>query len=349
MLSSTFSSNPARRSPPQKWGRVWIGAIGIAISLIGISEIFWRSHGHKPSVVLDKHLWAYHRQSVSNSPDQVVLIGTSRMRFGFSTETFRHRFPKHRLAMLAVNGRYPMATLRDLSDNPRFKGTVICDVAMSYFDDARFNDQQELVDHCHATRKHQLFEPVVRAWLQDRFVVLNPNVSVQHIVKEILRYRRLPEPRFVTTRFDGSGHADYAWRRIQEQRREEERTKSSFPRKANSFSWKNVAAVRKMVSRINENGGKVVFVRFPSTGEHWSSWDRRFPKREFWDRLKEMTGATTVHFIDVPKMTELECPDGVHLDYRDSPRFTSTLIDEVVARGPLQATNDIQHEGTVAE
>ncbi|WP_417851434.1 hypothetical protein [Thalassoglobus sp.] len=97
----------------------------------------------------------------------------------------------------------------------------------------------------------------------------------------------------------------------------------------------DVKKVEEWVQQIASRGGRVVFVRFPTSGEHWVLDNSQYPKSEYWDRMAAFTSAETIHFTDVPALTQFELPDTSHLDYRDAPAFTNRLLDELEKRGIL--------------
>ena len=72
------------------------------------------------------------------------------------------------------------------------------------------------------------------------------------------------------------------------------------------------------VKRIQDRGGKVVFVRFPSGEDFYRVTERFYPKQEYWDRFAALTSAQTWHFRDVEGLSNFPCPDGVHLGSRDA-------------------------------
>jgi hypothetical protein len=50
----------------------------------------------------------------------------------------------------------------------------------------------------------------------------------------------------------------------------------------------------------------------------------------FWDRLKKNSPVEMIHFTDVKSLNRYHCPDGAHLDFRDAPGFTKSLIHELI-------------------
>ncbi len=55
-----------------------------------------------------------------------------------------------------------------------------------------------------------------------------------------------------------------------------------------------------------------------------------------WDAFAASTSAPTIHWVDVPGMARLSCPDGSHLDARDTRAFTEALVQELDGHGVLQ-------------
>ncbi len=83
-----------------------------------------------------------------------------------------------------------------------------------------------------------------------------------------------------------------------------------------------VAAVNKLRAR----GGKVVFVRFPYTGELKALEDRLSPREKTWDPLLKGTNVPGIHFEDFPELSGFNCPEWSHLSAGDSVEFTKRLV-----------------------
>jgi hypothetical protein len=67
----------------------------------------------------------------------------------------------------------------------------------------------------------------------------------------------------------------------------------------------------------------------PTCGKHWEFDQNRYPKDKYWDKIQPITGASVIHFLDVPSLSNFDCPDTSHLDARDAPVFTQRLADEI--------------------
>jgi hypothetical protein len=336
--SSTSNSNPAGRAPSLSWGRVWIGALVVAVTATGLAESTWRAQGRLPSVVDDSKLWGYHRWLVNSDCRRIVALGASRIQLGLNTETICERFPSNPVSVLAIDGLPPIAALRDLAEDESFCGTILCGTDARGFSEHAWERQQEYVDNYYRIGPSQLTEAFLKSQLQSCFVFLNPNVSLLRLWQTWRLNNQLPSPAYIVTKTDRSRLGDFTkvkFNLYQYQQNRAQRLRSrATPLQFNRWI-KDVREVGRWVKKIQSRGGKVVFLRMPTTGDRWRVYERIFPKNQFWDKLSNATGATTIHFIDVPSMTPFECPDGSHLDFRDTPAFTSVLLDELVQRGIL--------------
>src|SRR6185295_19173605 len=86
---------------------------------------------------------------IRNSPRAVALLGASRIEFGVDPELLSHELGGRPVAMLAVNGRYPLAALRELADDPSFIGLAIVGVDARGMQRRHWDMQQSYFDHYH--------------------------------------------------------------------------------------------------------------------------------------------------------------------------------------------------------
>jgi hypothetical protein len=102
-------------------------------------------------------------------------------------------------------------------------------------------------------------------------------------------------------------------------------------------AWKKVAAdAADAAATIEKRGGKVVFLRMPTTDIHEQLDELSAPRKQYWDILQR-AGLRTIHFKDYPQLSCFDCPDTSHLDQEDAATFTKSLypiIEEVGAGVP---------------
>lgn len=352
MPSSISSSD--RTVPGGPWLRVWVLSLALTLSALGGLETFWRHNGQRPSIVDDPAWWSYQRdRAATNDPKTVVLLGASRIQLDFSMELFARLYPRYEAVQLAIDGRHPLAALRDLAEDESFKGVVLCDLTPPSFLRATRDEQQEYVDYRRAKGNlNRFLNRLIASWIQERFAIVNPQVNLRDVGVRYLIARKLPRPLYLITRFDRSRAADYALIDVEKQRRfRVERLRHGF--EANPpptpEQWLEQALdVEPWIQRIQARGGQVVFACLPTSGEYGALEGAYYPKTLYWDRFAVATGARTLHFRDYPDLSDFECPDGSHLDQRDKERFTVALLARLSSMGVLETAGAPTAGGNLA-
>jgi hypothetical protein len=82
----------------------------------------------------------------------------------------------------------------------------------------------------------------------------------------------------------------------------------------------------KAVEKLRARGGKIVFVRFPRSGELKALEDRDTPRAQTWDPLLKSTAAPGIYYEDFPELKGFECPEWSHLSAGDSVEFSKRLV-----------------------
>ena len=349
MPSSISNSNDitaSHRAPTGPWLRTWGTAIVLAAVILAGYEALLRKYGHRPSIVDDINLWAYYRgKAANNDPQTVVLLGASRIQMGFHSQTFQHAFPDHTLINLAINGTSPIATLKDLAQDEKFRGLVICSIFAKNCMTIQHDMQQEYVDHYHfkASVNAQL-NCLIASFFQSRLAMINPHLQLVKSLSRSIGTKTWPQPLYQIMLSDRSRLADYELIDIEEHRQWREDTLRqsyegfSVPSPA---QWLvEASVVEPWVQQIKRRGGDVVFVRFPMAHGYGALIDQTFPKPLYWDRFAAFTSAKTIHYQDYPFLSQFDCPDGSHIDQRDIPEFTRALLDELASQGLLPRINN---------
>lgn len=331
--------------PAEALGRTWLLAIVLALTTVGILEGYFRSRGYVPSVVDDRDLWSAHRGKIYDR-DTVVLLGTSRIQVDFNTRVFRKRFPQYNLVQLAIDGRDPAAALRDLAEDERFNGIVVCDMHERGFQRATREDQQAYVSYYHTRRN--LTKPVDRlfaTFFQRNLVVINPILNLRYLLVTFYEIGRLPAPLPVVTYSDRSRLSDFTnvdvrrYTRIRAQRARQQLGLIGIP----PDQWLAEAVeIEPWVRRIQDRGGRVVLVRLPTSGTLWTLDETNYPREQCWDQFAEQSSATCIHFRDVRGMYKFRVPDMSHLDGRDTLPFTLAFADELRLRGVIRLPGTLE-------
>jgi hypothetical protein len=86
------------------------------------------------------------------------------------------------------------------------------------------------------------------------------------------------------------------------------------------------ANTKACVDKLQARGGKIVFVRFPVSGELKQLEDEQTPRARTWDALIQQTGAPGIYFEDFPELATFNCPEWSHLSAGDSVEFSKRLV-----------------------
>jgi hypothetical protein len=341
-MSSQNSDDP--RGP---WLLVWGLACVAVVALFASLEIFWRRHGYTPTLVSTEELWSYQRERAEGAgPETIALVGGSRMQFGFINEAFLEERPGARIVQLAISGKPPVPTLRDLADDESFGGTVIYSIVEATMFPG-WRDQQSFVDYYHLNWGPGIkYSLLISAALQQRLVFVQPRLGGPKLLESFFPGRgkrpHLPPVNYIHTRFDRRQFADYSLLTEKNIRglidlRIERYTKllPEHP-PAPVEEWRAfVRELVEMTSRIEARGGRVVFVKFPARGRFKELYDAYFPRTPYWDILVENVGEA-LHCEDMPGADELQLPDDSHLDVPSGIRFTKWIAREMAKHGDFE-------------
>lgn len=351
MHSSTFSSDSEHTQVP--WLKTWLLAGVVALTLVLGWEIVLRRLGYRPSVVDDQALWASQRERVYSDccEESIVLLGDCRMQLGFTPQALMERFPRHRAVQLAVQETSPVAVLRDLAADRDFQGVVICALNERLLCRDMWETQQPYVDYYR--REYGLNDRLntsLATAVQRTLACVHPRLRFNDLAAHLVTKGRLPAPYYLETLPDRSRLADYACVDLEAHRTwAVGRVKWLYTKDDGvplPQQWLEEAMqVELYVRAIQARGGRVIFARFPTSGEHLELDDLMFPKNEYWDAFAAETSALCIHFKDVPELSAFDCPDTSHLDRRDAPRFTLAFANVMEDKGVLPAPPCTGHDG----
>ena len=331
------------------WTRVAVVAAILAIITIGWREWSLRESGSGPALALQPGLWAWQRNLVRKAePDSTVVVGSSRISFGFDQDEWVRCGGGPRPFMLAWPAICPRPQLHDFATDESFHGTLLVGVTPGFFFCSSDNSIPMRVQQFVALARHwgpaDDIEQRCRFLLEPRFsILLNGETSLL----TWLRYRLdLPQragqlPAFRDSRFFWID--EHCRGRLIEgfEKRPEEiqvvcnwlqtwlATQTLYPPGNLDLIVQEVVAD---VQKIRARGGRVIFVRFPSTG--WYRDDERVqqPRVAYWDRLIRETGCLGIHFEDYPELSGFDCPENSHLTQPDAIKFTRRLYAIVASQ-----------------
>ncbi len=349
MRSSTSSSDLAAAVPDVKFGRMWLTTVVLAGLMLGGLEIAARRAGHRPNVTDSAALWAMHRRALDadDTSRTIAIIGNSRSQLGLVPGVIEQALPDAEVVHLSVNGTSCLPTLYDVAERSGFRGTLICDFVASLVEPRPPDRQAEWIEHYHRMARHgrwinMAVDQSVRSWLQGRLVIagISPvklcDSAIVHRALPRSRYLHMDESRYLRADYQAFGETwliEHRARRVARSTAEHGAPPEELRRR-----WRSMLGnLRAAADRIEQRGGRVIFLRMPSSGRVWEHDQARYRRAEFFDEL-EAAGLTTVHFQDHPALARFECPDASHLNWNDAEAFTRSLVGLMVGGKMLAYT-----------
>jgi hypothetical protein len=350
--TSSFNSYELKRViPNHHWVRLALLTLAFTIMLTLGWELYCRNLGYAPTLNDTKDLWASQRERVDEFPDRTVLIGSSRMLFDFDMDVYEKEMGERPL-QLATVGTNPGPYLEDLAEHPKFKGTVIVGVVPGLFFAPGGPPVKSPRDHL---KRFKDWSPTQRVghylgmMLERQLAFINQGDLT---LNKLLLKLKLPDRKKVKGHpelppyfheVDGNrqgGMTDIAETNIALQKRIQQiwlplftpppapKDTSKEEAKANRNKSVNdtLEKTKARVDKIRSRGGKVVFLRLPSTSELRDMENKYTPRTGHWDRILEITGAPGIHFEDYEELRGFNCPEWSHLSKKDSTKFTKRLI-----------------------
>jgi len=323
----------------RRWIATWIIALVLCAGAVIAFEHWLRVHDYRPTLQDDKDLWSMQMDRLKRHGDAVALLGASRIQYAVDP-VLVSAFTGRPAMMLAVNGAYPIAALRELALDPAFHGIAIVGIDSRGLSQRHWDMQQPWFDHYeHRWTMARRIHRALLTPLQQHFVFIRSPFAWVQILRRYLAGYGPPINDYVVILPDRLGVLDY--RRtdvaaIRERRIADLREYYRDNRPDPPAQW--LAALDQVstwVRMIQARGGKVVFFREPSGGEHLRLDEKNFPRALYWDAYARIAPMPMIDFRDEPAFAAIPLPDTSHIDGTDIPRFTRTLLEMLSRRGIL--------------
>jgi hypothetical protein len=309
--------------------------------MLGAWEGFWRFRGFSPGLQDDWPIWAMVRRDVAGGDGETfVVAGASRIQVGFHPDVYQQA-TGGRAFILAIDGSSPIPVLADLAADAEFSGTVLCSIIPMFL--AEPDDNGRAAKWVRKTRNQTLssrletpLRMVVQQTLAWRYTGLLPGELGPQIIEG-----SWPQPPYAPMRGDRYRPADFSRADLQKVRqgriqRERELARRARPLARGPF-LKRIERLNRLAVRIEKRGGRVIFIRYPSSGPVRELEEKTWPRSRYWDVFARRSCAVSIHFEDYDSLSGFKCPDGSHLDVTDARRFTRELIhiiDGIVGSSP---------------
>lgn len=331
-LSTSNSSGRAKQYFDRwRWSYIWFFIVILYLLTIGGWELYWRFHGFTPSITDDWPVWSQIRRQANNHHNSLALVGASRILLGLDPEIIEKE-TDYSAHMLAIDGSDPLPVLVELSNDSDFIGNVICSIPSLWLAGDLESKGDRTEKWLRKYRKQSLsskLETHLTLRLQAHLVFRYGGLAPKKLWEKWQQDRPVVPP-YAPMRIDRFRTADYSMIDLESLREARiERTRELHQRAAMlrpEVFLQRAEIIQQAVKRINQRGGKVVLIRFPSCGEVLTIEEETVPRHLYWDVLAKQVSAPTIHFADYENLQNFNCTDGSHLDYSDARTFTREII-----------------------
>ena len=313
----------------------------IIIAAVVSWEIYLRKKGFETTYYDDPSLWVDKRKMVYEPADKAtVFIGASRIKFDLDVAAWESATGEQAIQLACV-GSTPLPVLHNLADDKNFKGKLVIDVVEGLFFALQGTDRRPLenIKQFKEQTPAQLASFHINHLLESQFVFLDKEWNSLGAYldqlplkdrKGVRNFKGFP-PDFGRVRFSRQEFmtnkmaADtsiqnkviHIWQMFGKS--------NTTPPITGKVLDSVFAAVKTSVDKIKARGGKVIFVRPPSTGSFLAAEKKGYPRENYWDKLLSATGTEGIYYTDYPVMANLNCPEESHLNLRDAAIFTKEL------------------------
>jgi hypothetical protein len=319
------------------WLKIWLLTPPLLLAGISINEVLLRQAKHEPSITSNADLFCdVYSQVKELGSNDVILLGASRMQAGFDFKAFQQHFPNRKLILLAQSGKgtsYPV--FEDIVKKTNFKGIAIIDETEQTLISQDY-EQKRFVDHCHNSFSlNRQLNHRISAWLESKFVFLNPQSSSLRLWGNLITKFELPEPFYTNTLSDREQLTDYKRANVKLLKELHDSRLTGIKQQAKqSFispgKWlKRTEHWQPLVNNFHYRGGRIIFVRMPISQERWKFESQITPPERYWKKFVNKLNVTSVYFADYPDLSNFKLPDTSHLDMRDKPIFTKVLLEKM--------------------
>jgi hypothetical protein len=353
MHSSTSSFE--RMIPALPWRGITVTVAMTLVVATVVWELYCRSLGYAPTLNDSGDLWTEARRRVE--PESLVIVGDSRALFDCDLDELEKGLGK-RPIQLAQPGSTAFPVLADLINDQSFHGTILCSVVPRLFfapsGSPPMNRGEKSVRRAHTQTLAQRASHDLGIPLEECFACMRQDDLTLGGLLEQLPIPNRPNaqvppplpPYFASLDLQRRARmVEQCARPGKLQERVKHRwvrlftpppppsfiPKEAFAKKMHAAFEARFADTKALVDKLRARGGKIVFVRFPLSGDLKALEDRTTPRAETWDRLLKETAAPGIYFEDFPELASFTCPEWSHLSAGDSVEFTKRLVPHLRA------------------
>jgi hypothetical protein len=349
---------PVRDIPERPWPSIWVGALVLAVLLLGAWEWHWRTFGVLPTYRNSDGEWAMQRRRIdSGEGGKTVLIGSSRVLFDVQLPVWE-QIAGERPIQLAIEGTSSVPVLEDLAADPKFTGHLLVGVAPQLFFSG-FAYRGKVVSFYHQQSPSQRIGNWLSMHLLEPHLAFDGSDFALATVVWRQAWPARPGVHSNTSvrelRVSDADRNTQMWSKVETDPAYRALVRSIWAERLNGPpppSMDTPAKVQKLiddqiqravvaVAKLRARGVQVLFLRPPSMGPYLAFEAKVFPREKTWDVLLKRTGAPGIHFQDYPELQGYDQPEWSHLSASEAKRFTAILVPIIERdfwKRPVQAS-----------
>jgi hypothetical protein len=336
---------PERPVPQQPWRKIFASVCVLVLAATAAWEWRMRSLELLPGDIDEgASWWAEQRRKLGDGPNEIAIVGDSRILFGTDLAQFE-KLTGVRPLQLALPGTNARPFLEDLGNDPNFHGLAIVGIMeLSYFRSGlgRLNDALGRYRHESPAQRssfllHRMLSRVF-GFLDDQYRL---SVLTYQLDDGWRANARSPYDNVWKVEITGDRRQSALWPRLEHDTALNAHARATWlkgqpaapDQQAIDNALKLTAAA---VKAIRARGGDVVFLRPPSSGELRKNEDLRLPRQRGWDALLAAAQLRGLHADDDPLMATLTLPEMSHVS-----RACATVYTDAYVRGVVGMTDKI--------
>ncbi len=347
MPSSTF--NFERVIPALPWRRLTLATVLLTALATVAWEIRVRSWGYGPTLNDTDDLWAQQRDAVK--PDSIVIIGDSRALYDSDLNTLERGLGQ-RPIQLAIVGSCAYPILANLVADEKFHGTIICSVLPAIWlapAGPPIANSEEALKRWRKRTPAQRASHKLGMLLEERVAFLKqedltlqklllklpiPNRADSQVPPRLPPYFQTVDPdrrTWMTAQCAEPGplqtRVETGWIPLfTPPPPPNYMPREAFLKGVGQAIEQRFKDTATAVHKFRARGGKIVFIRFPMSGELRNLEDIATPRAGPWNRIIRESGAPGIYFADYLELASFTCPEWSHLSAPDSVEFTKRLV-----------------------
>ena len=305
-------------------------------------EGFWRVKGFSPTYNDDKALWAHKRSRAYTDPHEAtIFVGSSRIKFDLDIPTWQS-ITGEEAVQLSLVGTSPILLIEDLANDELFRGKIVIDVTEPLFFSQNPGFHKSAIEATGYYKSQTMSEQLSSllnlglesqlTFLEERRFSLNTLLNDLELPNRpgVFSFPSFPKGFEWTTEDRQTYMSDLFLNDSNAIKRQTNIWLSLImgdktPPLAGEGLQAVFARVKTAVDKIRERGGKVIFVRTPSSGVMGDGEQKFFPREQYWDAMLNYVRADGIHFLDYEETRSLICPEWSHLSRKQAEGYTKHL------------------------